>query len=104
MEDVVGAIGTWGSSVLAAAAVIWGSAVLISGRAPQRELRRGPSASQYGWFCVGLGTALGVIALGNLGGWFRWSTFVGFGLLCWVNIHYHRATRKSVQQRSSART
>jgi hypothetical protein len=103
MEDVVGAFGLWGCSVLAVLATGWGVGVLVTGRAPQRELRQFQSVSQYGRSCVGLGVALGFVALGSgLGGWFGLLTLVGLGVLAWLVIQNRRSHRKAVQQRSTA--
>ncbi len=102
MEDVVDAFGLWGCTVLAVLATGWGVGVLVTGRAPQRELRRFQSVSQYGRFCIGLGAAMGLLAAGGLGGWFGPLTLVGLGVLAWLVIHNHRSTRKAVQQRSAA--
>ncbi|MEW1589339.1 hypothetical protein AB0283_28280 [Micromonospora vinacea] len=98
MEDTIGAIGSWGCGIIAVLATTWGVLVLVTGRAPERELRR-QSASQYGWFCVGIGVALGLIALGGRGGWFGPLTIVGLGLLIWVNLGNYRAQRGVARQR-----
>jgi hypothetical protein len=55
MEEIVGTLGLWLCSFTAVATTVWGVAVLITGRAPQRELRHYKSVSQYGRFFIGLG-------------------------------------------------
>jgi threonine/homoserine/homoserine lactone efflux protein len=102
MEDVVSTVGLWGCAVLAVVAIGWGVAVLVTGRAPQRELRQYASVAHYGRFCIGFGVVFGLFALGNgLGGWFSLLTAVGFVLLVWMVLRNRRTVRRTVQQREA---
>ena len=97
MDDVLTAVGLWTTTTVAILATGWGLAVLITGRAPRRELRQFSSTAQYGRYCLGLGAVFGLLALGSgLDGWFKLCTLGGFGLLASLIIHQRRARRKAV--------
>ena len=94
MEEVVRGVGVWGCGLLAALAVIWGAVVLVVGRAPRRALSQYRSVTQYGLHSIGLGLALGLLAIGaGLGGWYVLSTLAGFGILVWL-IRQRRARQE----------
>ncbi|MGC4811585.1 hypothetical protein ACLQ29_13770 [Micromonospora sp. DT228] len=101
MEDVIGGIGGWVCSIMAVLATTWGVVVLVTGRAPRRELRNFQSVAQYGWFCIGLGVASGLLALSGLGGWFGVLAIVGLGLLGWITLRTHRLQRTATRQRGT---
>ncbi|GAA4568077.1 hypothetical protein GCM10023176_21770 [Micromonospora coerulea] len=84
----------WSCGVLAGLAISWGLAVLITGRAPRREVRRFHSVPDYGYHCIGLGVALGLLGLGAaVGGWGLLLTLAGFGILAWLNVRLFRSRR-----------
>lgn len=87
----------WVCSIMALLAATWGTVVLVTGRAPKRELRF-LSVSQYGWFCVGMGVASGLLALSGLGGWFRPLAIVGLGLFAWMNLRTYRLRQRVTRQ------
>ena len=103
MADVLSTVSVWLSAVIAVLAGGWGVGALVTGKAPQRELRHFPSVSAYGWFFVVFGVVFALFALGNgLDGWFVLLTPAAFFLLVGLNIWNFRARKKAREQRRAA--
>jgi hypothetical protein len=96
MEEAVKGFAVWSCGVVAALAITWGLAVLITRRAPRRELRSFHSVTEYGYHCIGLGAALGLLAAGTgLGGWFLLCSLAGIGIMLWLTarlLHSRQST------------
>ena len=103
MADVLSTVSVWMCAVIAVLAIGGGVGVLVTGKAPPRDLRQYPSVAGYGWFFICFGVVFALFALaGGLGGWFGLLTPVALILLVGLNIWNFRARKKAREQRRAA--